>query len=263
MTGPLIVKLGGSVLDRLSAAWWDDAAAVAAERQLVIVHGWSVPVAALRGERRREPVMLLSQTGHRSRLTDAAVLDDIRTVSARIRGDIASLLAPRAVSTRTVDASEARLIHAQVRRQRWWVDGRLEYLENLVGPVQHVDGAAVSALLAGVGALVVTPLAMSAEHPTVNTDADRAAAHLATALGVAELVFVTDVDGVLVDGVTVRELSASDVPGLRGQLTGGMRKKVQAATSAVGRGLRGAVIGRASISELLAGLAGTRVRSDA
>jgi len=263
MTEPLVVKLGGSVLDRLSADWWDDAAAVAAQRPMVIVHGWSAPVAALRGEHRREPVMLLSQSGHRSRFTDAAVLDDIRTVSARIRSDIVAHLAARAVSTRTVDASQARLIHAQVLRQRWWVDGRLEYRENLVGFVRHVDGAAVGALLAGVGALVVTPLATSAEHPTVNTDADRAGAHLATALGVAEIVFVTDVDGVLVDGVTVRELSPADLPGLRGQLTGGMRKKVQAATAAVGRGLRAAVIGRAPVSELLAGLAGTRVRSDA
>ncbi|MFG3578708.1 amino acid kinase family protein [Micromonospora chersina] len=263
MTEPLVVKLGGSVVDRLSSAWWDDAAAVAADRPIVIVHGWSAPVAALQGERRREPVMLLSQTGYRSRLTDAAVLDDIRTVSARVRDDIAAHLARRAVDARTVDASVARLIHARVIPQRWWVDGKLEHLDNLVGPVEHVDGAAVIALLAGVGALVVTPLATSAEHPTVNTDADRAAAHLATALGAAEMVFVTDVHGVLVDGATVRELSPSDLPGLRGQLTGGMRKKVQAVTSALGRGLHGAAIGRAPISELLAGLAGTRVRSDA
>jgi hypothetical protein len=34
-------------------------------------------------------------------------------------------------------------------------------------------------------------------------------------------------------------------------------------TSAIERGLRGAVIGRAPLRELLAGLAGTRVRSDA
>lgn len=254
-----MVKVGGSVVGQLSDAWWDDAATIAATRPVVVVHGWSGPVAALQREHGREPVMLVSQTGHRSRRTDAVVLGDIRSASTAVRAGIERRLAGRGLRVRGVDAARARLLHAEVLPQRWWVDGALQHLENLVGPVRYVDAPAVTALLSDVDALIVTPLAASAEHPAVNTDADRAAARIATALAVHELVVVTDVAGILIDGAPLPKLCAADLPALRAHISGGMRKKVQATLAAVGAGVDVAVIGRAPISELLAGVSGTVV----
>ena len=261
MSAPcLVIKVGGSVVGALAPAWWDDAAAVAATHKVIFVHGWSAPLRALQAGTGRDPVMLVNQHGHRSRFTDARVLDDIRVTSATLRAYIQQQLAQRGVSAVSVDGAAAGLLVADVRLQRWWVGGRLEFLDNLVGPVRDVDTDRIHDLLRDADALVVTPLATSSAHPAVNTDADRAAAMISTAVAASGLVIVTDVPGVQVDGETVAELSHGDLPSLARVVTGGMKKKVNAALAALGGKTRLAVIGRALVSELLSGRAGTRVQ---
>ncbi|GAA2340068.1 hypothetical protein GCM10010170_022690 [Dactylosporangium salmoneum] len=254
----MVAKVGGSVLEALPPPWWDDAAAVARGRGLVLVHGWSAPLRAAQLAAGRQPLVLTSQHGRRSRFTDAEVLGDIRRTSAGLTALAAREMSARGATVAMVDAAAARILTAEVRPQRWWVDGELRRLENLVGPVRAVDAVALARWRRAVDALVVTPLAVAPGHPAVNTDADRAAAWIATALGAPELVFVTDVPGVLIDGAVRRRLRAGEADAAA-EASGGMRKKLDAATAALGRGLTRAVIGRAPIGELLAGRAGTEV----
>lgn len=255
---PLIVKLGGSVVAQLPASWWDDLAAVASRRQCIVVHGWSAPMrAAATG---REPAMLMNQFGHRSRYTDESVLRDIRRVSQTLRAEIEGRLAARGVDVTGVEAAAAGLVSAEVRPQRWWIDGELRHFENLVGPVRRIDAKRVTDLLADRDVLVITPLATSTTHPLVNTDADRCAAEIAVAVAADHLVVVTDVAAVLVDEACLETVGRSALDGpFKGQITGGMRKKVVAALRALDGGVLSAAIGRATVSDLLGGLAGTRV----
>jgi acetylglutamate kinase/acetylglutamate/LysW-gamma-L-alpha-aminoadipate kinase len=132
-------------------------------------------------------------------------------------------------------------------------------LTNLVGPVQAVNAIALRSWLEQADALIVTPLAHAAAHPRVNVDGDRAAAKIAAELRAPALVLVTDVDGVLVDGVPVRRLPLASLPEVRSELRGGMRKKVAAAGTAVNDGVPLAVIGRATVTALVAGHAGTQL----
>jgi acetylglutamate kinase len=258
--GPLVVvKLGGSVLAGLSPSWWDDAAAVAAAAPTVFVHGWSGPLADWQRQRGMEPIFRTNQHGHVSRFTDHAVIQGIRIVARQLRELISRNLSERGVSARCVDAADEGLIEALVRPQRWWVDGELRRLDNLVGTITRVDTAVLAGALGGGQVPVVTPLARSAGHRYANVDADRATAAIAAQAGATELVMVTDVPGVLVDGVLVPVLRAAELPGLRGQFTGGMRKKVRAAAEAIGSGTGRAVIGCDTLTELRAGRAGTRV----
>jgi len=260
---PLVIKIGGSVARDLDASWWDDVAAASLRHQAVLVHGWSRPLRDLQQARGRQPVFLTDQCGHRSRLTDAEVLSEIAEVSGALRALICAQLALRGVRVVALEAARDGLLRAVVRPQRWWIDQRLQPMTNLVGPVHAVNAVVLRSWLDQADALIVTPLAKAAQHPYVNVDGDRAAAKIAAELRAPALVLVTDVDGVLVGGVPVRRLTLSSLPSVRSQLDGGMRKKVAAAAAAVNDGVPMVVIGRAVVTALVAGHAGTQLSGDA
>ncbi len=87
------------------------------------------------------------------------------------------------------------------------------------------------------------PVIASIARGPLNVNADDAAAVLAIALRADRLVFVSDVAGVIIDGEVVAELSASDISGLNGALSGGILPKLEAAVAAAREGVR-AEIGR-------------------
>jgi acetylglutamate kinase len=86
---------------------------------------------------------------------------------------------------------------------------------------------------------VIAPLARG----PLNVNADDAAAALAIALCAERLVFVSDVEGVLVDGEVADELSAREIEDLGGLLRDGIVPKLQAAVAAAREGVR-AEVGR-------------------
>jgi acetylglutamate kinase len=92
---------------------------------------------------------------------------------------------------------------------------------------------------------VVAPLA---EGP-LNVNADEAAAALAIGLGAESLVFVTDVDGLIVDGEVVDAIGVHDAAELlaSGTLQGGIIPKLGAAVAAA-RGGVPATIGRTAVA---------------
>jgi acetylglutamate kinase len=82
---------------------------------------------------------------------------------------------------------------------------------------------------------VVAPLARG----PLNVNADDAAAALARALGADRLVFVSDVEGVVVDGSVAERLGTDDVADARrrGDLSGGILPKLEAALAAARAGI--------------------------
>ncbi|MFN0154699.1 MAG: acetylglutamate kinase [Gaiella sp.] len=92
---------------------------------------------------------------------------------------------------------------------------------------------------------VVAPLAAG----PLNVNADEAAAALAVGLGAERIVFVTDVPGVLVDGVVADELQAGPVTAMlaAGRFEGGIVPKLEAAVRAARGGVR-ATIGATEVT---------------
>jgi acetylglutamate kinase len=105
-------------------------------------------------------------------------------------------------------------------------------------------GAVVDALGRG-GIPVVAPLA---EGP-LNVNADEAAAALAIGLGAGELLFLTDVDGLILGGRVVDAIGVDDASKLLagGTLQGGIIPKLGAAVTAA-RGGVAATIGRTVVA---------------
>jgi acetylglutamate kinase len=72
-----------------------------------------------------------------------------------------------------------------------------------------------------------------------NVNADLAASELAMALEAEDLIFISDVPGVLIGGVARKVIRVSEIEGLiaAGDVTGGMVPKLRSAAEAVEKGV--------------------------
>ncbi|MGW8374741.1 acetylglutamate kinase [Streptomyces sp. ODS28] len=255
----LVVKIGGSVLDELPAPWWDELVTVARANALVLVHGWSRALEERARHDGRRAVFVRDRYGNRSRLTTPQVLEDIAEVSTGIRHTITAELAHRDLPLDPV-VGDRGLLRAAPAERLWWQGQHLVELDNRVGPPRHVDLQHLPQPPPAPGrALLVTPLARDPQGRTVNTDADRAAAALASALHAKRLLLVTDVPYVALHGAPVREIDHATLASAYAHTGDGMRKKLLAAHEAIDGGVDAVTIGSGAIAELCAGEGGTAI----
>lgn len=225
-----VVKIGGRPqadpsLPALIAETWD-----AMSDPMVVVHGGGDEVSALQkalgitaqfveGKRVTTPQdvelvrMALSGTANK-RLVSSLVREGVRAIG--ISGEDASLIAATPVDS-------VRLGH--------------------VGAPQRINSSLLEHLIDGGYLPVVSPVSRNVGHelgPALNVNADDAAAAIALAIGATELLIISDVPGVLVDGKPVDTLTVAEARGLvhDGQATGGMSAKLVASTAAVEGGVK-------------------------
>ncbi len=108
-----------------------------------------------------------------------------------------------------------------------------------VGEVVSVDCTLIDMLEKDGRVPVISPVGLGDDGSAFNINADVVASALAVALGAPKLIFLSDVAGLLDQGKVVSELNGDQLKARieRGDITGGMLPKVQAALSA----LRGGV----------------------
>jgi acetylglutamate kinase len=126
-----------------------------------------------------------------------------------------------------------------------------------VGAVTQVDSAALTAMLGLGWTPVFAPVALGAQDGlSYNVNADMVAQAIAGALPGAELLFVTNVPGVLLNGAVAPQLGRAEVAAAieAGAISGGMLPKVRAALDALDAGAPSARI--TNLAGLAAG--GTR-----
>jgi acetylglutamate kinase len=246
MLGVRVVKVGGNELGR--PTWVAECArALAAAPPVVIVHGGGEAVSAWS---RRLGLPVEKRDG--LRVTTPEVAEVVEMV---LSGPVNRLLvtALRAAGLDAIGLSGA--------------DGGLLTARPAPGGLGHVgDITAVRAslleslLLAGLTP-VVAPVAPAAGDPDVplNVNADYAAAAVAAALQAQELLFVSDIPGVEIDGVAQPTLAASEIEPLiaLGIATNGMAAKLRAAAQALAAGVRAVRIGDLEMFENAT--AGTRL----
>lgn len=130
-----------------------------------------------------------------------------------------------------------------------------------VGEIVNVRASLLHSLLLAGLTPVIAPVAPSLSAPVrpLNVNADQAAAAIAGALGAQELLFVSDVPGVAIDGVTQPTLAAAEIEAMiqGGVATGGMAAKLRAAAEALRAGVRAVRIGDLEMFEYAT--AGTRL----
>ncbi len=113
-----------------------------------------------------------------------------------------------------------------------------------VGDITRVNKAPILALLKKGVIPVITPLASGSGKETLNINADLAAARVAAELKATQLIFLSDVNGILEDpqhmDSTIPKISQSEIQSLRnvGVIHGGMLPKVNASIDALKKGVK-------------------------
>lgn len=132
-----------------------------------------------------------------------------------------------------------------------------------VGLPRQVRPAVLETLWAAGLVPVVSPVSSDAQGQAVNVNADEAALALARALGARSLVYLSDVDGVRVKGVSRDTLDAAEAEAhiASGEIAGGMAIKVRMALEAAQAGIPEVVI--AGVARLVGAFPGTRVGAPA
>ncbi len=230
----LLVKLGGTLLESdesRSSLARQLTRLQAAGHRLVVVHG---------GGKRLS--RYLAGLDHKSefrgglRVTPPEIMDAVlRVLAGSVNRQLVAELqgaGARAVGLTGIDAGT---VHAS----------QLAPELGLVGKVERVDPELLDTLTERGFLPAVACIAGGADSAIFNVNADQMAAACAAGLGVDQVVFLTDVGGVLDEqGKTIPSLSASEAECLiaEGVATGGMEAKLRAAISALAGG-----IGRVSI----------------
>lgn len=101
----------------------------------------------------------------------------------------------------------------------------------LVGEVEEVNVSLLKKLLKDDYIPIISPIAIDKAGNRYNVNADTAAGSIAKALQAKQLIFVTDVPGILKDDKLISEVTTTDVEKLinKGTIYGGMIPKVRAA----------------------------------
>lgn len=243
----LVLKIGGNEIDdpAFVAAL---AQSVAALRPVpVLVHGGGKEIGIVQKALGGEPRFIEGL-----RVTDPAALQ------------AAEMVLCGAVSTRLTAALLAAGADAQgmsgVDRGLIRVVKQLHPAGDLgrVGRPTAVRAEVLQELLSAGVVPVVAPISLGPEG-TYNVNADEVAGAVAAALGDAEVVFVTNVAGVLAEGRVVSQLTAAGVQELisNGTISGGMIPKVRSALAALDAGVRAARI--TNLAGLADPAAGTRI----
>ena len=242
MTGPLVFKLGGELLEtpeqraRIAAA----AASLASQRPLAIVHGGG---RAIDAELDRRGIAPKKVDG--LRVTDPATLDVVvsvlggsantELVAALVEGGVA------AVGLTGVDAGLGRANRVAAHRS---TTGAIVDL-GWVGDAADVDASLIELLLVHGYVPVVASLGLDARpapgaQNILNVNADVMACRLAAALEGSDLVIAGTTAGVLDDrGEPIATLDAGGVDDLiaRGTATAGMIAKLSACRNALVEGV--------------------------
>jgi acetylglutamate kinase len=217
----IVVKVGGAVAEASAQA----VLALAAEDNVVVVHG-AGPQITEEMERFGIPVEFV---GGR-RVTTSAGMAVVRSSFAAVNRALCAAIGERA---QPLYGDEIGLHAVQVAAL------------GLVGDPLPSRPAAVVDALAADRIPVVAPVGVG----PLNINADEAAAALALGLGADRLLFLTDVDGLILDGRVVEAIDATAAVALlaRGALAGGIVPKLRAAAAAAREGVP-ASIGRTEVT---------------
>ena len=242
----IVVKVGGSILKEVPPEIVSDIKNVLSEHQLVLIHGGGKGVTEIASKLGKEQKFVFSPTGFRSRYTDKETMEIFTMVMAgKINKKLVSALQKQEIPVVGLSGLDGYLLQAE-RKKRLIImneQGRKQVIDGgYTGKVQIVNSSLLKLLIDNGYVPLVSPVAVSEEFEPLNVDADRTAANIAGALKADKLVLLTDVEGLMLNGKLVKQLSVEDVESKLKKIGGGMITKVFAAQEALKNGVGEVII---------------------
>jgi acetylglutamate kinase len=219
-----VVKIGGALLEKPEAA----VAKIISQKcdRLAIVHGGGVQIT-----RMLERMNVKSEFIDGLRVTDEMTL---AAVAAALLGEVHTALVRELQRAGVPAVGVFGAVKAEKKEGPW----------GLVGTRVTADRTVLDPILSN-GKVPVIPTLAVGEHSLLNINGDETAAGVALALKAEQLIFLTDVEGVLDANREVIERVPPEVSLLEAPfVTGGMKPKLRAVAAALAGGVTNVRVGR-------------------
>jgi acetylglutamate/LysW-gamma-L-alpha-aminoadipate kinase len=246
----VVVKIGGARAVDPAGALSDIARL---DKECVVVHGGSTAVDDTLAAMGEEPEYVETPSGVVGRFTDADTMDVFKmALPGLVNTDLVTGLQDAGVNAVGLSGVDGELLTGPRKSAvRVVEDGKKKIRRgDHSGTIDSVNADLLETLLAAGYTPVASPPMRADDGTAVNTDADRAAAAVAGALG-ATLVVLTDVEGVYADRDDPETRIASvatpaEYQELEAAAEGFMTRKVMAITEALEAGAAEAIVASAN-----------------
>ena len=242
----ITIKIGGSVVDDLHPSTILDIKKIAETQGIIIVHGGGKEVTKVCKQLGKEPKFIKSPSGIKSRYTDKETAEIFTMVlSGRINKAIVLMLQKNGVNAIGLSGVDGNIIKADRKKRLIIVNekDRKQMIDGgYTGKIKEINSELIRLLVQHGLTPVISPIAISEESEFLNVDGDRAAAYVAAKTGCDKVLFITNVDGLLMDEKLVPKLTLDEAKEIRKKIGPGMEKKILASTEALDMGVREALI---------------------
>ncbi len=242
----ITIKIGGSVVDNLHPSTILDIKKVAETEGVILVHGGGKEVTKVCEQLGKEPKFVTSPSGIKSRYTDKETAEIFTMVMAgRINKTIVQMLQKNGINAIGLSGVDAKVIEAERKKKLLIVNekGRKQAIDGgYTGKIRNINSELIKSLMDQGLTPVISPIAISEESDFLNVDGDRAAAYVAGKVGADKVLFITNVDGLLMDDKLVTKLTLAEAKEIRPKIGPGMEKKILASTEALDMGVKEALI---------------------
>jgi acetylglutamate/LysW-gamma-L-alpha-aminoadipate kinase len=194
----------------------------------------------------KEQKFSVSPGGVRSRYTDKETADIYTMVmSGKINKVIVGMLLRQGIRAVGVAGIDGGILKAERKKKLLIINekGRKMMIDGgYTGKINAVDPSLVHNLVSNGYVPVVSPIALSEEYDFLNVDGDRAAAYVAGGVKADKVIFITNVNGLMLNEKLVTSMTLDQAKAALPKIGFGMEKKVLACTEALEMGVKEAII---------------------
>ena len=242
----ITIKIGGSVVDGLHPSIISDLKKVSENEKVILVHGGGKEVTKISEALGKEQKFIVSPGGIKSRFTDKETAEIFTMVmSGKINKMIVGMLQKNGINAVGLSGIDGKIIQAERKKKLIVINekGRKMVIDGgYTGKIQDVNTDLIKLILDNGYVPVISPIAISEESDFLNVDGDRAAAYVAGKMKSDKILFLTNVNGLLMDDKLVTKLTLAEAKEILPKIGFGMEKKILAATEAIEMGVRQALI---------------------
>jgi acetylglutamate/LysW-gamma-L-alpha-aminoadipate kinase len=242
----ITIKIGGSVVDNLHPSTILDIKKFVESEGVVLVHGGGKEVTKVCEQLGKEIKFVTSPSGIKSRYTDKETVEIFTMVMAgRINKTIVQMLQKNGINAIGLSGVDAKIIQAERKKKLIIINekGRKQAIDGgYTGKIKEINSSLIKNLLEQGLTPVISPIAIGEESEFLNVDGDRAAAYVAGKIGSDKVLFITNVDGLLMDDKLVTKLTLAEAKEIRPKIGPGMEKKILASAEALDMGVKEALI---------------------
>ena len=247
----IVIKIGGSIVQGLHPSILDDFLELTKKEKVVVVHGGGNDVTSVANSMGKEQKFIVSPEGKRSRYTDRDTsIIYTMVMSGKINKNITTLLSSKGLLSVGITGIDGETIIAERKKKLIILNekGRKMVIDGgYTGKVSKVNPKLINILLENGYIPVISPVALSSEYEFLNIDGDRAAANIAGALKSDAIIFITNVNGLILEEKVVSHLTYEEANNLLPKIGPGMEKKILASTEALTLGVKESIIASGSV----------------